>query len=140
VYYVNQESILKRLGCIPEIAEASADLSRSWQGTLLQGLSQERVLHLAAEIATDVGSDLIDGFLMRDASSYEDIIDIIAMEGVVGAEIAAPLRELVGLRRSLVQDYFDWPRRELHPQTSRLADVMTAFGRQVETYLKAELF
>jgi uncharacterized protein YutE (UPF0331/DUF86 family) len=139
VYYVNRESIDERLACIPDIARALSECASDWQATLNQGLAQERALHLAVEITTDVGSALIDGFLMRDASSYEDIIEIIAGEEVVSAPVAEPLRRLVMLRKPLVQDYFRWPRGELHPLTPVLPDLLRRFSEEVLVYLRREL-
>jgi uncharacterized protein YutE (UPF0331/DUF86 family) len=139
MYDVNVENIRTRLACLPEITQALSSASVSWTGHVIEGLAQERALHLAAEIATDVGHTLIDGFIMRDASSYEDIIEIIAEEGVITDQVAAPLRRLVLLRKTLVQDYDLWPRRELHPLALELPKVLMAFSDQVETYLRKEL-
>ncbi|REK77520.1 DUF86 domain-containing protein [Paenibacillus paeoniae] len=139
MYYVNQEQIAVRLDAIPELAEAMNALASDWRGDLLQGLAQERALHLAIETVTDVGSYLIDGFIMRDASSYEDIIEIVGGEGVYSAELQNVLTELVKLRKPLVQDYYDWPRSELHPFTVELPAKLTAFRDSVERYLKQEL-
>jgi len=139
VYYVNREQIDLRLNAVPEVAGALEALAADWQGDALQGLAQERALHLAIEIVTDVGSYQIDGFIMRDASSYEDIIEIIGEEGVFPAERKAPLAELVRLRKPLVQDYWQWDRAALHPLTPRLPDVLRAFRRDVESYLEREL-
>jgi uncharacterized protein YutE (UPF0331/DUF86 family) len=139
VYYVNREQIDHRLNALPDVADALETLAADWQGTVLQGLAQERALHLAVEIVTDVGSYLIDGFIMRDASSYEDIIDIIGEEGVFPAERKAPLAELVRLRKPLVQDYWQWDRAALHPLTPRIPDVLRAFRQDVVSYLEREL-
>jgi uncharacterized protein YutE (UPF0331/DUF86 family) len=139
MYDVNVDSIRARLACLPDIAQALSASAVSWTGNLLEGLAQERALHLAAEIATDVGHTLIDGFIMRDASSYEDIIDIIAEEGVITEQVAAPLRRLVLLRKTLVQDYDRWPRRVLHPLSAELPRVIMSFSDQVEAYLRKEL-
>jgi len=139
VYYVNREQIDHRLNALPDVADALEMLAADWQGTVLQGLAQERSLHLAVEIVTDVGSYLIDGFIMRDASSYEDIIDIIGEEGVFPAERKAPLAELVRLRKPLVQDYWKWDRAALHPLTPRIPDVLRAFRQDVVSYLEREL-
>ncbi|AJY73416.1 DUF86 domain-containing protein [Paenibacillus beijingensis] len=139
MYYVNREQIMQRLAAIPETVDAFEHLSREWDGTLLQGLAQERALHLAIESVTDVGSCLIDGFLMRDASSYSDIIEIIRDEGVIGSDLAEPLLLLVALRRPLVQEYYAWRRRELHPLTARLGPLLVQFRDEVERYLEREL-
>lgn len=140
MYDVNVEWIRSRLGCLPELAQALSAATVSWSGGLIEGLAQERALHLAAEIATDVGHALIDGFVMRDASSYEDIIDIIAEEGVVDDQVAATMRNLVLLRKTLVQDYAEWPRGELHTLTPELPRALMGFSDQVEAYLAKELF
>jgi len=139
LYYVNRTSIEEKLACVPDIARALSELAAEWRGTLLQGLAQERALHLSVEIVTDVGNSLIDGFLMRDASSYEDIIDIIAGESVLPADVAEPVRRLVQLRKPLVQDYSVWARSELHGLTLELPVLLNRFSEHVREYLRNEL-
>jgi uncharacterized protein YutE (UPF0331/DUF86 family) len=139
MYYVNREQIAVRLNSITEVASALQSLAANWQGTVLEGLAQERALHLAIETVTDVGSFLIDGFILRDASSYEDIIEITGEAGAFPADMQATLTELVKLRKPLVQDYYVWKRTELHPLTEVLSTLMPAFKDAVEDYLKREL-
>lgn len=139
MYYVNREQIAVRLRAMPDIALALKNLAADWQGSMMEGLAQERALHLAIETVTDVGSFLIDGFLMRDASSYEDIIEITGAEGSFPAYMLEPLIELVRLRKPLVQDYFDWPRGELHPLSTVLSELLPAFKVAVELYIEREL-
>ncbi|QAY66444.1 DUF86 domain-containing protein [Paenibacillus protaetiae] len=139
MYYVNEEQIAIRLQTIPAVAEALNKLSAEWSGTLIEGLAQERALHLAIETVTDVGSFLIDGFILRDASSYEDIIDIIGEAGAFPEHLSETLTELVKLRKPLVQDYFELDRTQLHPLTGQLGAVLHAFKDAVEQYLKDEL-
>ncbi|XEC93260.1 DUF86 domain-containing protein [Paenibacillus tarimensis] len=139
MYYVNREQITKRLDVISGLADSMEILTAKWNGELLQGLAQERALHLAVETVTDIGSFLIDGFIMRDASSYEDIVDIIHGEGVFPSVLYEPLQSLVKLRKPLVQEYYEWPRQELHPLTSILPNVLLQFRQAVEDYLVREL-
>ncbi|QHT62125.1 DUF86 domain-containing protein [Paenibacillus lycopersici] len=139
MYYVNREQITIRLGVIPEVAEALRQLCANWDGSLIQGMAQERAIHLGIEAVTDVGSYLIDGFIMRDASSYEDLVTIIAGEQVFPESLSEPLLELVKLRRPLVQDYYEWEREALHPLAAALPDILTAFKEAVEAYLLREL-
>ncbi|MNN31596.1 hypothetical protein D3C81_1452910 [compost metagenome] len=106
--------------------------------TLLGRYAEERALHLAIEIVTDVGSYLIDGFIMRDASSYEDIVDILLDEKVIDATLHATLIELVRLRKPLVQDYFAWDRQEVIGLRERLPDVLQDFSAKVLKYLDQE--
>lgn len=139
MYYVNQEQIEQRLNAIPEITKGLRQAAEAWDGGLVYGFVQERALHLAIEIVTDVGSYLIDGFIMRDASSYEDIMDIIHEEKVMPEDIHVVLLQLVRLRKPLVQEYYDWERHTLHPLSSVLPDVLERFASGVRDYLKREL-
>ncbi|SFE37760.1 Uncharacterized conserved protein YutE, UPF0331/DUF86 family [Paenibacillus algorifonticola] len=139
MYYVNREQIAVRLNAIPDISEALTLIAAEWNGGMLQGLAQERALHLAVETVTDVGSYLIDGFMMRDASSYEDIVDVTGAEGVFSAELLPTFKQLVQLRRPLVQQYYEWQRGELHPLTRQLAPQLLRFKQEVELYLEREL-
>lgn len=138
MYYVDRKQIEARLNSIPALAEALEALAGDWQGSLLQGLAQERALHLAVESVTDIGSYLIDAFIMRDASSYEDIIDVIHGERVFPDALHETLIALVQLRKPLVQQYYDWPRAELHPLTPVLPEVLLSFAQAVQSYLAAE--
>lgn len=140
MYYVNQEQIERRLDAIPEIAAGLRTAAQSWDGGLMLGLVQERALHLAIEVVTDVGSYLIDGFIMRDASSYEDIMEINHEEKVFSQEVYTVLLELVQLRKPLVQDYYEWDRHSLHPLTPVLPDVLEQFASSVREYLKNEMY
>jgi len=139
MYYVNREAIASRLRCVPDLGTAASTLAGEWRGELLQGLAQERCLHLALEIVTDIGSFLIDGFMMRDAGSYEDIVGVIGGEGVIDERLTERLRALVSLRRPLVQDYDLWQRPQLHPLTGELQGLLDAFSEAVKAYLRSEL-
>ena len=55
----------------------------------------------------DVGNLIIDGFIMRDPGSYEDIIDIFVDEKVITTDMEAPLKAVVGLRKMLVSEFID---------------------------------
>lgn len=139
MYYVNREQIAVRLQSITEIASALYILASNWQATLLEGLAQERALHLAVETVTDVGSFLIDGFILRDASSYEDIIEITGEAGAFPADMQDTLITLVKLRKPLVQEYYVWERTVLHPLTQTLSTLLPAYKQAIEDYLEREL-
>lgn len=141
MYYVNREQIERRLNVIPQIIEVlnQAEAKMNQNMELLYAFAEERALHLGIEVVTDVGSYLIDGFIMRDASSYEDIIDIMLDEKVVDGELAALLTELVRLRRPLVQEYFDWRKDGLSELVASLPDALTSFAAKVREYLDREL-
>ncbi|AOZ93946.1 DUF86 domain-containing protein [Paenibacillus crassostreae] len=139
MYYVNREQIDRRLQAIPEIVEVLQIVVDKWDKGLSLSFAQERALHLAIETVTDVGSFLIDGFIMRDASSYEDILEITHKENVFNNTIYNCLIELVKLRRPLVQDYYEWDRSSLHPLTKVLPTILNDFVTSVKDYLDREL-
>lgn len=145
MYYVNQEQIDRRLSFIPTLVQACRDLQKahsdagSMPDTLLFHLAQERMLHLAIETVTDIGSLLIDAFMMRDASSYEDIVEILEGEGVVEAQTAGTLKALVQLRRLLAQDYMDIAREGMHPLVDALPMALEAFAEAVPAFIRKEV-
>lgn len=142
MYYVNQEQIDLRLQFLPVIAQGCEQVCREWndsQADLVQAFAQERILYLAIESITDVGSLLIDAFMMRDASSYEDIIEILHGEKVFGDGVAIVLQELVKLRRPLTQDYTSLDRSSLHPLLKQLPNTFDAFADNVQAFIKKEL-
>jgi uncharacterized protein YutE (UPF0331/DUF86 family) len=140
MYYVDHKQIEDRIRFVPYIIEASERLCHSWDpADSLHVLAQERALHLAIEVITDVGSLLIDGFLMRDASSYEDIIGVLIVEKVFPAELEIPLIQLVKLRKPLVQDYMYLDRLNLHPITLLLPSLLREWEASVLLFMKQEL-
>ena len=54
----------------------------------------ERITHNTIESFMDVGNLIIDGFIMRDPGSYDDIIDILIDEKVIASEMEKPFKEL----------------------------------------------
>jgi uncharacterized protein YutE (UPF0331/DUF86 family) len=98
---------------------------------------------LAIETVTDVGSLLIDGFLLRDAAGYGDIVSILTDEQAIGEDTAAFLLQLVKLRRPLVQDYYLMERSGRqsgrHPLLAQLPSHMEAFAASVRAFVLREL-
>lgn len=141
MYYVNQEQINARLAFIPTVTKVlrELDANRDGNAALIEHFAEERALYLGIEAVTDVGSLLIDGFMMRDASSYEDIVDVLRLENVLPEDIAVGLRQLIALRKSLTQDYM-YPRREaLRDDLDRIASLLDAFPPLVTAFIRKEL-
>jgi uncharacterized protein YutE (UPF0331/DUF86 family) len=140
MYYVDRKQIEDRLGFVPYLVEASERLCQTWDASdPLHVFAQERILHLAIEVITDVGSLLIDGFLMRDASSYEDIIQVLIVEKVFSADLEVPLIDLVKLRKPLVQEYMHLDRLILQAMTTRLSSLLRTWEASVLLFMKQEL-
>ncbi|CAM3780125.1 DUF86 domain-containing protein [Mesobacillus zeae] len=75
-----------------------------WE-TEIEKAALERVVHTIIESVLDVGNMMIDGFIMRDPGSYEDIVEILVDEKVVSSGTGDSLKVLVGQRRQVVQAY-----------------------------------
>src|SRR5690625_1058810 len=71
----------------------------------VEQLGLERLTHILIESIIDVGNMMIDGFIMRDPGSYEDIIDILVDEKVLPNQDEAAYKALINLRTNLVRDY-----------------------------------
>jgi uncharacterized protein YutE (UPF0331/DUF86 family) len=139
MYYIDREQIEERIRFVPYMIEACERLRLSWDASNpLHVLAQERVLHLAIEVITDVGSLLIDGFLMRDASSYEDIVAVLIVEKVFPMELEVPLIQLVKLRKPLVQDYMHLERLTLHPFIEAMPSLLRSWESSVLLFIKQE--
>lgn len=141
MYYVDRGQIEQRFRYIDEwLLEAVGELQKKpAMPPSLERLAWERTLHLAAELVTDIGSLMIDGFIMRDASSYEDIVEVLREEGVFDDSLGAALHELVKLRKPLVQRYYALDASMLEVWKPRLVELLQAFRQSVKQYLQREL-
>jgi uncharacterized protein YutE (UPF0331/DUF86 family) len=101
-------------------------------------LAAERIVHVAAEGVTDVGSHLLDRIIMRDASSYEDIVDILHQEGMFADDLHAFLRELALMRKPLVQQYDRVDGDKLARLAGELAGKLPAFIEAVRRFVAKE--
>lgn len=118
--------------CLDVLAEVQS-LTR-----ISEQFSAARALHVAIECVTDVGNALIDGFIMRDPGSYEDIVEIMKDEGVLPTDEAEQVKRLVEYRRALVVRYTEVGKEDLE-QLMVLAEALKPFSRRIERYLQQEL-
>lgn len=142
MYFVDREQIEQRLIYMRSFLLTTAErltLQTDAIDPAVRRLAWERVLHLAIESVTDIGSLIIDGFIMRDASSYEDIIEILRDEGVFDADLGQSLYKLVKLRRPLVQQYYNLDEQQLAEWLPEISRIMMQFADTIEHYLEREL-
>ncbi|MDF2926534.1 MAG: hypothetical protein K0R57_5448 [Paenibacillaceae bacterium] len=138
--YVNLQQIEALLQFIPRVTELAGNVLNTWsEGDVVLQAAIERAVHLALETVTDIGSLLIDGFILRDAGSYEDIIRILQEEGVVEQEQADYLIRLVRLRKPLVQGYLTVDHKELLDVAQGFRNELLIFSRNVRIFIAREL-
>ncbi|WP_064092868.1 DUF86 domain-containing protein [Rossellomorea aquimaris] len=109
-----------------------------WKSTV-EKLALERIAHTLTESVLDVGNSMIDGFIMRDPGSYDDIIDILLDENVINNAMGKDLKLLVKERKGLVQEYISVKHDELHTTLKSISSSLEEFPQCVRAYLENEL-
>ncbi|TMU84517.1 DUF86 domain-containing protein [Bacillus sp. BHET2] len=137
MYFVDREKIEEILVYMNEQLMIINDHDQ-W-GSTLEKLALERVAHTLVESILDVGNSMIDGFIMRDPGSYEDIIDILLDEKVISEKMSEDLKRLVEQRKPLVQDYISVDHNQLHMILKDVFQSLTQYPQQVRNYLENEL-
>lgn len=107
--------------------------------TPIEKAALERLAHIMIEAVIDVGNAMIDGFIMRDPGSYNDILDILADEKVVSKETGETLKKLIFYRKALVQSYTKINHAELQTVFAANMQVFPLFAENVRVYLENEL-
>lgn len=136
MYFVDQKKIEEILSYMDQILEELASQSYN---SFSEKLTLERVVHVLIESIIDVGNLMIDGFIMRDPGSYEDIIDILVDEKVIPKDDENNYKSIVGLRKKLVKDYWAIDHSELSKVVKENRKTLDRFSKHIHTYLKNEL-
>ena len=137
MYFVDREKLEITLVFLER--QIQLFLSQERWSTPLEKAALERVTHLMIESLLDVGNAIIDGFIMRDPGSYDDIIDILIDEKVITAESGKSLKILIQNRKVLVQLYTEIDHIELQKQFAEHVNVLVLFPKNVRDYLANEL-
>lgn len=137
MYFVEREKIEETLVFIEkEIAvfQKFNNLEDDFQKSAL-----ERVSQMLLEAVFDVGNMMIDGFIMRDPGSYDDIIDILLDENVINSDMESGFKKLIPFRKDLVQFYTDIKHDQLFAAFKENISVFEQFPERVRVYLTNEL-
>lgn len=119
--------------------ELLAEFDTHTFSTKMEQLSLERIVHMLIESMLDVGNLMIDGFIMRDAGSYEDIVDILIDEKVIPESDETTFKELIGLRNNIIQDYLVVDHDLLKETIYRNKAELNSFSTHILLYLDSEL-
>ncbi|KEZ47871.1 DUF86 domain-containing protein [Metabacillus indicus] len=137
MYFVDREKIEETLVYYEKNLTLFSE-QKNWD-TDLELKALERLAHMLIEAVLDTGNAIIDGFIMRDPGSYEDIIDIMLDEKVIGADEADGLKAVIAFRKQLVQEYLGINHGELTQCLQEQAAILASFPARVRTYLENEL-
>jgi uncharacterized protein YutE (UPF0331/DUF86 family) len=102
-------------------------------------LALERLSQLLIESVIDVGNMMIDGFIMRDPGSYEDIIDILEDERVIPDTESTPYKEVIALRKMLVKDYLHINHEVVQQVLNKNYTILEQFTTRIREYLNNEI-
>ena len=136
MYFVNREKIEQTLVQMETLLAHYAKLEGE---TLTLELARQRVAVLLMEGVIDVGNAMIDGFIMRDPGSYEDIVDIMLDENVLDAETARATKELVLLRAYYVRQFVEADSTRFESWVAEWKTTFESFPSRVRRYLEVEL-
>ncbi|PQD95190.1 DUF86 domain-containing protein [Pradoshia eiseniae] len=138
MYFVNREAIEDKLLYLVNQIELFEEKG-SFDGTDYDKLILERLTHTMVDAVLDVGNAMIDGFIMRDPGSYEDIIDILVDEQVINPDMETQFKAMLPFRKVLVQDYTQTKHEELEAAIRGNLSAFKAFPAKINAYLEKEL-
>lgn len=137
MYFVDREKIEEKLQFMEQQIQLLKDHPQ-WD-TKLEIAAFERISHTIIESIIDVGNAMIDGFIMRDPGSYEDIIDILLDEKVITEDMSKNLLKVIFYRKILVQQYTSINHKDLVHDVSKSIQSLLQFPPRVRDYLTNEL-
>ncbi|MCW1927615.1 DUF86 domain-containing protein [Bhargavaea beijingensis] len=138
MYFIDRNKVEKTASHMEHLFKVY-DSRSDWSGSPAGGLALERIAHNLIESVIDIGNTLIDGFIMRDPGSYEDIIDILLDEKVIETEMEAPLKELIGLRKMIVREFMDVDPAVTERVLTATMPALRRFPDSTRRYLAEEL-
>ncbi|MDZ5472125.1 DUF86 domain-containing protein [Bacillus sp. 31A1R] len=137
MYFVDRDKIELILKFL-ENQIALFEKTEKWESAI-EKAALERITHTIIESILDVGNAMIDGFIMRDPGSYEDIVDILDDEKVVTPEMSSSFKVIVNERKKLVQDYTNIDHKDVENTFNQHLENLKLFAPKVREYLIHEL-
>lgn len=137
MYFVDRKKIEKMLECLEE-AVHTFQTNETYTEPLGR-YALERMAQTMIDCVLDVGNAMIDGFIMRDPGSYEDIIDILIDEKVISAEAGDGMKKVISLRKMLVQNYIEMDHKVIYNTVKEQITVVESYSANVRRYLEQEL-
>jgi uncharacterized protein YutE (UPF0331/DUF86 family) len=137
MYFVDRDTIEEKLLYIENQIQLF-ESQQAWE-TNIEKAALERIVQMTIEAILDVGNSMIDGFIMRDPGSYEDIIDILEDEKVITKEMSTSFKKIIGFRKNLQQHYTSVPHGELEATFGQELSSLKRFSSHIRHYLSKEL-
>ncbi|RFU67215.1 DUF86 domain-containing protein [Bacillus sp. V59.32b] len=137
MYFVDRHKIEQIVNYLEQQLDRF-ETNSEWENDLAK-LALERIVQTSLDAVLDAGNAMIDGFIMRDPGSFEDIVDILLDEKVIDQKAADQFKRVLLLRKTLVQDYITISHEELLKNFTDNIDAFKAYPNLVRKYLTNEL-
>lgn len=136
MYFIDRSKIEQALTYMERLLEA---VKKDSFHSLLENLGLERIAQMVMESMLDVGNMMIDGFIMRDPGSFDDIIDILIDEKVIPEEDENTYKAMIQLRNMVVKNYLTIDHKQLRENILENMSVLDQFSSHIHRYLDNEL-
>ncbi|MBX9974180.1 DUF86 domain-containing protein [Cytobacillus oceanisediminis] len=137
MYFVDREKIEDTLSYLEQQISLFEEV-KEWTSPI-EKAALERIAQIMIEAILDTGNTMIDGFIMRDPGSYDDIVDILDDEKVISKEMSESFKQFITYRKMLVQNYTDVNHEGLKTAISSHMPMIKEFPGRVREYLINEL-
>ncbi|MFD5849395.1 DUF86 domain-containing protein [Cytobacillus pseudoceanisediminis] len=137
MYFVDREKIEDTLSYLEQQISLFEEV-KEWTSPI-EKAALERIAQIMIEAILDTGNTMIDGFIMRDPGSYDDIVDILDDEKVISKEMSNSFKQFITYRKMLVQNYTDVNHGGLITAISSHMSMIKEFPGRVREYLTNEL-
>lgn len=138
MYFIDRNNITATLTYMNSIVNV-IDKTSKFPLSEIEELALERIAQNIIESIIDVGNSMIDGFIMRDPGSYDDIIDILLDEKVITADMESSLKEVLSLRKMLVREFMNVDHQLVAQILIKNINTLNEFPKKIDLYLTNEL-
>ena len=138
MYFVDREAIEDKLHYLAKQIELF-ESKGSFDSSEYDQLILERLTQTMVDTVLDVGNAMIDGFIMRDPGSYEDIIDILVDEQVISTDMEKPFKAMLPFRKMIVQSYTQTKHEEVEAAVRENLAAFKVYPAKITAYLEKEL-
>ncbi|MET1014173.1 MAG: DUF86 domain-containing protein [Paenisporosarcina sp.] len=138
MYFIDRKNITATLTYMESIVNVM-DKTSKFPLSEIEELALERIAQNLIESIIDVGNSIIDGFIMRDPGSYDDIIDILLDEKVITVDMEASLKEVLSLRKMLVRQFMNVDHQLVAQTLVNNRNALNEFPEKIDMYLTNEL-
>ena len=131
MYFVDKEKLTQKLNYLRQ-------LTQDYQDHKDNPYAFERIAQMLSEASVDIGNMIIDAFILRDPGNYKDVIDILALEGVITSETQAAINQTIEVRKQFAHDYITLQHDTLEPLFDDALPYYDNFIYEVSLFLEQE--